>query len=164
MCTSSRILKCFNALKFTLFSQCVRLAGGLGKSTLASKVYTEMKTSGVFSEASSKYVTFDLDEESKDNAVIGEVQRWLARQTGPVLLVLDNAQRQQQVDRIVNDTNITGIDKSFVLVTSRRGDLVAPSDQYDMPIMEASDALKLFQWHSQGANSSGVLQTLVLKV
>jgi hypothetical protein len=140
----------------------VLITGGLGKSTLANNVYTEMKTTGVFSEGSSKYVTFDLDTKSKDNAVIGEVQRWLKNQTGPVLLILDNVQRQRQLDDILNDTNLE--DKSFVLVTSRRLDLTAPADLYEMPTMDATDALELFRWHSQGSNSSGVIQTSKLKV
>jgi cellulose biosynthesis protein BcsQ len=138
----------------------VLTTGGLGKSTLASKVYTEMKEMTVFTDA--KYVTFDLDEQSNDNAVIGEVQRWLESQTGPFLLVLDNVQRQYQRDRILDHPNI--IAKSFVLVTSRRRDLIASSDQYDMPIMEDSDALELFRWHSQGVNSSGELKNRSLKV
>jgi hypothetical protein len=136
--------------------------GGLGKSTLAKAVYTEMKSMDVFSESSSKCMTFDLDSDRNDNTVIGELRRWVSYQTGPVLLVLDNAQRQHQVDSIVNNTHIK--DKSFVLATSRKQDLVAPSDLYDMPIMAGNDALELFRWHSQGVNSSGVLSTLSLKV
>jgi cellulose biosynthesis protein BcsQ len=134
--------------------------GGLGKSTLAYKVYTEMKSMTVFTD--SKYVTFDLDEQSSDNAVILEVQRWLLHPKGPVLLVLDNAQRQQQVDSIINDANIKA--NSFVLITSRRRDLVAPIDLYDMPIMNNSYALELFRWHSQRPGTAGVIKTRVLKV
>jgi hypothetical protein len=134
--------------------------GGLGKSTLANQVYTKMKTMRVFTD--SKYVTFDLDEGSKDIAEINEVHRWLSCQTGPVLLLLDNAQRQHQVDSIINEANEK--DKSFVLITSRRRDLVAPADLYDMPTMADTDALELFRWHSQGSNSSGLLRTRVLKV
>jgi hypothetical protein len=121
-----------------------------------------MKTMEEFSKGSSKYVTFDIDSRSSDNAVIGEVQKWLSRQTGPVLLVLDNIQHQYQLDSITNSEIIR--DKSFVLITSYRQDLVAPSDLYDMPTMEDSDALKLFQWHSQGANSSDALSIPSLKV
>jgi hypothetical protein len=119
---------------------------------------------GVFDEGSSKYVTFDLESQSTstDDAIIADVQRWLESRTGPVLLVLDNAQRQQQVNRIINDRNIK--DRGFVLVTSRRRDLVAPSDLYEMPTMDATDALELFRWHSQGSCSSGVLKTTVLQV
>jgi hypothetical protein len=54
---------------------CCAVTGGLGKSTLANKVYTEMKTTGVFNEESSKYVKVDLVSNSNDNAVISEVQR-----------------------------------------------------------------------------------------
>jgi hypothetical protein len=138
----------------------MRAVGGLGKSTLVNKVFTEMKTMAVF--ADSKYVTFGFDSESNDNAVISEVQQWLKRQRGPVLLVLDNAQHQRQLDSILNCSDIKG--KGFVMITSRKRDLVAPSDLYDMPIMKHDDALKLFRWHSQGASSSGVLKTHVLKV
>jgi hypothetical protein len=136
--------------------------GGLGKSTLVNKVYTEMKSMAVFTN--SKYMSFDLDEKSNDNAFIGEVQRWLQIQTGPVLLVLDNVQRQDQVDRILIDCSIN--DKSFVLVTSRRQDLEAPSDLYlyQMPTMDHNDALELFRWHSQRPGTAGVIQTPSLKV
>jgi predicted AAA+ superfamily ATPase len=140
----------------------VHTTGGLGKSTLVNKVYTEMKSMAVFTD--SKYMSFDLDEKSNDNAVIGEVQQWLKKQTGPVLLVLDNVQRQRQLDNILNDANIKQNTGSFVLVTSRRRDLVAPSDLYSMPTMKDNDALELFQCHSQGARSSGVLKTRSLKV
>jgi hypothetical protein len=136
--------------------------GGLGKSTLANQIYTEMKTMEVFSNDSSKYVTFDLDVDSNDNAVIRAVQQWLKKLRGPVLLVLDNAQRQHQVDSIINDANIK--EKSFVLITSRRRDLVAPSDLYNMPTMHYNDAVQLFRWHSQGASSVGVIKTRSLKV
>jgi hypothetical protein len=139
---------------------CVLTTGGLGKSTLANKVYTDMKSMTVFGD--SKYVTFDLESESNDNAMIGEVQRWLSRQSGPVLLVLDNAQRQHQVDSIINDANIR--EKSFVLITSRRRDLVTPSDLYSMPSMEDDHALKLFRWHSQRSGTAGVIKTRTLKV
>jgi hypothetical protein len=119
-----------------------------------------MKTMEVFTN--SKYMSFDLDEKSKDSVVRGEVQGWLKSQTGPVLLVLDNAQRQLQVDSILIDCSIS--DNSFILVTSRRRDLVDPSDLYDMPTMKDDDALELFQWHSQGANSSGLLKNDSLKL
>jgi hypothetical protein len=142
------------------YTLCAHTTGGLGKSTLANQTYTEMKSMTVFVD--SKYTSFDLDEENTDSAIISEVQRWLERQKGPVLLVLDNAQRQHQVDSILNDANIK--DKSFVLITTRRRDLVAPLDLYDMPTMTDSDALALFRWHSQGVNSSGVLKTRVLQV
>jgi hypothetical protein len=132
---------------------------GLGKSTLAIKAYLEMKEMTVFTD--SKYVTFDLELERNDNAVIGEVQRWLKKQTGPVLLVL--AQRQHQVDSISNDVNSTNKD-SLVLITSRRRDLVAQSDLYEMLDMADGDALELFRWHSQGAGTAGVIKTHVLKV
>jgi AAA domain len=136
--------------------------GGLGKSTLANQVYTKMKSMEVFSDDSSKYVTFDLDSKSKDNAVVDAVHRWLSYQTGPVLLLLDNVQHQRQLDDILNDTNLE--DKSFVLATSRRRDLVASIHLYEMPTMGAADALELFRWYSQGHNSSGVIQTSKLKV
>jgi hypothetical protein len=143
------------------------ITGGLGKSTLAYKAYTEMKLMGVF--ADSKCLSFDLNPESDGSAVIGEVQRWLASQQrwlasqqGPVLLLLDDVQHQRQLDDILNDTNLDH--RSFVLVTSRRRDLVAPSDLYEMPAMDSTDALELFRWHSQGASSSGVLNTSVLQV
>jgi hypothetical protein len=136
--------------------------GGLGKSTLVNQVFMEMKLTTTFSKDSAKYITFDSESNVSDNAVICEVQRWLARQTGPVLLVSDNVQRQYQLDCILNHPNI--IDKSFVLVTSRRRDLVAPSDLYDMPPMDSNDALQLFRWHSQGVSSSGVLKNRSLKV
>jgi hypothetical protein len=143
--------------------RCVPTTGGLGKSTLANKVYTEMKSMGVFGEDSSKYVAFDLGgSDRNDDAMVDEVHRWLEKQKGPVLLLLDNAQRQHQVDSIVNDTRI--IDQSFVLVTSRRQDLVPQADLYEMPTMDAADELELFRWHSQGSSSSGVLKTLVLQV
>jgi hypothetical protein len=104
----------------------------------------------------SKYLSFDLEVESNDDAAIMKVQTWLKRQTGPVLLVL--AQRQHQVDSISNDVNSTNKD-SLVLITSRRRDLVAPSDLYEMPIMEDNDALELFRWHSQrpGTGTAGVI-------
>jgi hypothetical protein len=119
-----------------------------------------MKQSDVFSD--SKYLSFDLDVDSNDNAVISEVQQWLKRQTGPVLLVLDNAQRQRQLDCILNDRNMR--ENSFVLVTSHRRDLVAPSDLYVMPTMKDNDALELFRWHSQGASSCGLLKKRFLQV
>jgi hypothetical protein len=136
-------------------------------STLANETYTEMKRLEVFSECSSKFVTFDFDASSNDNAVIGEVQRWLARQTGPVLLVLDNVQRQPQLDDVLYDTNMK--DRSFVLVTSRRRDLrvsrtLGVLGLYDMPTMGYSDALELFRWHSQDPGTAGVLKTRSLKV
>jgi hypothetical protein len=167
-CKHSSILRCCCAIQTVTLCKLptefmfVLITGGLGKSTLANKVYTEMKTTGVFSEGSSKYVTFDLDTRSKDNAVIIEVQRWLENQTGPVLLLLDNVQHQRQLDDILIDTNLK--DKSFVLVTSRRQDLVAPTDLYDMPILDSSAAIELFRWHSQGPNSSGMLQNSKLQV
>jgi AAA domain len=128
--------------------------GGLGKSTLVNQVFTEMKSLTVFRD--SKYLSFDLDANSNDDAVIGEVQTWLSSQNGPVLLVLDNAQRQRQLDCILNDTNIK--DESFVLLTSSKRGLVAASNLYEMPTMKHNDALQLFRWHSQGASSSGVLK------
>jgi hypothetical protein len=115
-----RCADCHNVQVAYRVSCFVLMTGGLGKSTLDNKVYTEMKTMKVFSEDSSKYVTFDLEPQSNDDAVISEVQRWLSCQTGPVLLLLDNVQRQRQLDDILNDTNLE--DKSFVLVTSRRRD------------------------------------------
>jgi hypothetical protein len=138
----------------------MRTTGGWGKSTLATVIYTEMNTMTVF--ADSKHVSFDLDDKSKDKAIIGEVQRWLLRRSAPVLLVLDNVQRQRQVDSIINDANIKA--KSFVLITSRRRDLVASTDQYEMPIMDDNDALELFRWHSQRPGTAGVITTRVLKV
>jgi hypothetical protein len=143
-------------------SRCANVTDGLGKSTLANMVYTQMKTMEVFSKDSSGYVTFDLDLKGSNNAVITEVQRWLSRRKGPFLLVLDNVQHQHQLDSIINRENIR--DKSFVLITSCRRDFVAPADLYDMPAMEDSDAVKLFQWHSQGNNSSGLLSIPLLKV
>jgi hypothetical protein len=123
-----------------------------------------MKSMEVFSEDSSKYVTFDIDSASTDNAVIGEVQRWLSRRTGRVLLVLDNVQRQNQLNSILTDRAIH--DKSFVLLTSRRRDLrVAESfGVYDMQTMNDTDALQLLRWHSQGPGSAGVIKTRALKV
>ena len=120
-----------------------------------------MKELKVFTD--SKYVSFDLELESDDDAAIMKVQTWLKKQTGPVLLVLDNAQRQHQVDSIINDV-ITTNKESLVLITSRNQLLVAPSDLYEMALMDYSDALQLFQWHSQGPGSLGVLQTDSLKV
>jgi hypothetical protein len=134
----------------------------MGKSTLANKVYTEMKTMEVFSKGASEYVTFDLDSDSSNSAKIDEIERWLAHQLGPVLLLLDNVQHQHQVDSIMNDSNIKA--NSFVLVTSRKQGLVSPSDRYDMPPMADSDAFKLFRWHSQGPSSDGALKQGSLKV
>jgi cellulose biosynthesis protein BcsQ len=136
--------------------------GGLGKSTLANQVYTEMQKLELFNDGSSRYLAFDLDSDSNDSAVIGELQRWLESQIDPVLLLLDNAQRQYQLDCVLKHPNI--IDKSFVLITSRRRDLVAPSDLYDMPTMRDNDALELFQWHSQGPDTAGAIKTRALKV
>jgi hypothetical protein len=138
----------------------VLATGGLGKSTLAYHVYTEMKNTGTFGKGSSMHVTFAFHSESANNAIIDEVRRWLAGQRGPVLLLLDNAHSHHQVDWILGDI----VDTSFVLITSRIRDLVLPSDLYDMPIMNYSDALELFRWHSQGAHSSGLLKTSKLKV
>jgi hypothetical protein len=132
----------------------------MGKSTSASKVYTDMKSMGVFVD--SKCLSFDLDPKSDGSAVIREVQRWLERQAGPVLLLLDNAQRQHRLNHILYATNI--VDKSLVLITSRERNLVAESDLYDMPTMADNDALELFRWHSQGPNSSELLKTNKLKV
>jgi hypothetical protein len=134
--------------------------GGLGKSTLINQVFTEMKQSGVFTD--SKFLSFDLELECNDNDKIFEVQRWLLRRTGPVLLVLDNVQRQRQIDSILDCTDIK--EKSYILLTSRRRDLVAPSDLYEMPTLRDNDAFELFRWHSQGVSSSGVLKKRSLKV
>jgi AAA domain len=140
----------------------VHATGGLGKSTLANQIYTEMKEMEVFSKESSKYVTFDFDSAKKDNDKVGEVQRWLTEQKGPVLLLLDNVQRQHQLESIYENVK----DKSFVLITSCKRDLrlVAPSYLYDMPIMDYSDALNLFQRHLQGPGTAGVSKTRSLQV
>jgi hypothetical protein len=145
----------------------VLTSGGLGKSTLANKVYTKMKSMGEFSEGSSKYVTFDLYSDSNDNTVIGELHRWLENRTGPILLLLDNVQHQQQLNSILSSKAI--VVESFVLITSRKQDLRV-SDSfgalglYGMPTMDYSDALKLFRWHSQGPGTAGVLKMRSLAV
>jgi hypothetical protein len=121
-----------------------------------------MRTMEVFSKGASEYVTFDLDSDSNNSATIDEVERWLSRQKGPVLLLLDNVQHQHQVDSIINYPNIKA--KSFVLITSRKHGLVAPSDRHDMPPMDSNDALRLFEWHSQGLSRLGVIKTRSLEV